>query len=101
MFQRQVFNGPARNAEEANRRHMMGLSAYGAIWDRETGTQLAWVEKGDVISAATKQKVATERDGELYALDGKFLCYLGDLHAGVTGGKDAVALARFKKAVGC
>ncbi len=47
MLQRQVFSAPARNAEEANR-----LSAYGAIWDRETGEQLAWVEKGDVTSAS-------------------------------------------------
>lgn len=40
-----------------------------AIWDRSTGKQVGWVtDRRDVFSSATKQKIATVRDGNLYSL---------------------------------
>ena len=41
------------------------------IWDDRIGDQLAWIENGEVFSIATKQKIATVRERQLYDLEGK------------------------------
>ena len=73
-----------------------------AIWDRETGKQIAWVENGhDVYSLATERKFATVREnGNLYSLDGHFLnVHLQNLDSDrselVGTASDSKALARF------
>jgi hypothetical protein len=77
-----------------------------AIWDRKTGKQLGWVADGrDVFSAATKQKFATVREGNLYSLTGKPLnlsleLLEGSEPRGIGGERQADALARFTKLAG-
>jgi hypothetical protein len=73
------------------------------IWDRTSGKQIGWVTDGrDVYSSATKQKIATVRDGNLYAPDGEPLNLSLELlesrdPRGHGLERQADAVARFKK----
>ena len=77
-----------------------------AIWDRNTGKQIGWVADGhDVFSAATEQKIAMVRDGNLYSLTGDPLnlsleVLEGGASRGVSAERQADAIARFKKLAG-
>lgn len=76
-----------------------------AIWDRKTGKQLGWVaDERDVYSSATKQKIATVRDGNLYSLTGEPLNLSLELLEGASRGtspeRQADAIARFKRLAG-
>jgi hypothetical protein len=71
MGQQQVYNQPARNAEEANRRNAHVVRS-GSVWAGKD--QIGWIENGNVFSVATKLKFATLDDnGSLYSLDGQSL----------------------------
>ncbi len=77
-----------------------------AIRDRKTGKQLGLVADGcDVFSAATRQKIATVREGNLYSLTGEPLNLALELleggePRGIGGERQTDALARFKKLAG-
>lgn len=77
-----------------------------AIWFRKTGKQLGWVADGcDVYSNATKLKIATVRDGNLYSLTGEPLnlsleLLEGRTPRGTSQERQADAIARFKKLSG-
>jgi hypothetical protein len=77
-----------------------------AIWDRGTAEQIGWVaDSRDVFSSATKQKIATVRDGNLYSLTGEPLNLSLDLleggaSRGVSPEGRADAVARFKRLTG-
>jgi hypothetical protein len=74
-----------------------------AIWDRNTGKQIGWVADGrDVFSCATREKIATVRDGNLYSLTGEPLSLFlesleGDASRGIGSERQADATTRFKK----
>jgi hypothetical protein len=70
------------------------MTTYGYI--RDDDRYVAWVEDGGVFTDSTKkQKIGTERDGNLYSLDEKPLdMHLSDFNAGKP---DTGALARLKK----
>jgi hypothetical protein len=70
-FQRQVYDQPARTAEEANRRNAH-VVRNGAIWVGED--QIGWIENGDVFSVATEPKFATrDENGNLHSRDDRLL----------------------------
>lgn len=73
------------------------MSAYGWIRDREAAC-LAWVQDGGVFTDSSKtKKIGTERDGNLYALDGKPLdMHLSDFDTRKPSAADSSA-ARLKK----
>jgi len=76
------------------------------IWDKRTGKKIGWVaDSRNVFSSATKQKIATVREGNLYSLTGEPLnlsleLLEGGEPRGISGERQADALARFKKLAG-
>lgn len=68
----------------------------GFIYDANSGRLIAWIANGDELySVATRRKVATIRDGELYSLAGVSLgLTLADLNSQMTSDPDDV-LAKF------
>jgi hypothetical protein len=98
MGQRQVFNQPARTAEEANQRHALVVTS-GPIW--AGADQIGWIENGYVFSVATEQKFASlGENGNLYSLDGQSLnLRLETVNGGgrISAESDSDAVARFKR----
>ena len=101
MGQRQVYTQPARNAEEANRRHAYVVTS-GFIW--VGADQIGWIENGCVFSVATKQRFATlDENGNLYSLDGQSLnLHLETVNGGGRIGAESHsdAAAKFKELAG-
>jgi hypothetical protein len=49
-----------------------------AIWDGQTGHQLAWVkDQQDVVRLSDEKLVGTYRNGTVYDLRGTLVCHLG------------------------
>jgi hypothetical protein len=98
MGQRQVYDQPARSAEEANRRHAHVVTS-GFIWAGKD--QIGWIVNGDVFSVATKQKFATlDENGNLYSLDGQSLnLHLETVNGGGRIGAESHsdAITKFRK----
>jgi len=98
MFQRQVYDRPARTTEEANRRNTRVLRS-GFIWVGKD--QIGWIENGNVFSVATKLKFATlDENGNLYSPDGEPLnLRLETVNGGgrIVAESHSSAIARFRK----
>ncbi len=97
-MQRQVYDQPARSAEEANRRNAHVVTS-GHIWIGKD--QIGWIENGNVFSVSTKQKFATlDESGNLYSSDGQPLnLHLETVNGGGRIGveSNSSAAARFRK----
>jgi hypothetical protein len=100
-MQRQVYDQPARTADEGNPRSTHVVTS-GHIWAGED--QIGWIKNGDVFSVATKLKIATlDESGNLYSLDDQPLnLHLETVNGGgrIRAESDFDAIARFRKLAG-
>jgi hypothetical protein len=100
FMNRQLFDQPAPTPEEANRRNFLAITS-GNIWYR-TG-EVARIEKGDVVSLVTNQKIANlDESGSLRSLDGQPLYIQLEIVNGggrIPAGTNHDAIERFMKLV--